>query len=264
MVVAALVAVISGCSAQSGNPAATPESATTETQYADEEAISAIEKGLTARFDLVREHDENGDPDSSSAWKKFIQAELDEVEPFKDEKFKDSDLQELVIRYINVLNDSMDVVETYPMDSTDFYEKWNDVYYERSIILKSLADDYGLKLDDDHEEELEEILSDGQAAAKQSEMDAAIDSIVSSMTFEKQDEGYGSFNYVSTAQNTSEYNFTDVSLVIALYDANGVKVDETYASTNSWATGETVRFEAWSDQDAASAVASVEYYSVAE
>ncbi len=54
------------------------------------------------------------------------------------------------------------------------------------------------------------------------------------------------------------------SLVLALYDADGVKAEETYASTSSWAAGEKVRFEAIGSVDAAQVKASVSNYEVAE
>lgn len=52
--------------------------------------------------------------------------------------------------------------------------------------------------------------------------------------------------------------------MLALYDADGVKAEGTYASTSSWAAGEKVRFEATSSVDAAQVKATVSNYEVAE
>ena len=49
---------------------------------------------------------------------------------------------------------------------------------------------------------------------------------------------------------------------MALYDADDIKAEETYADTSSWAPGEKVKFEAMSDVDAARVVASVSSYDV--
>ncbi len=65
-------------------------------------------------------------------------------------------------------------------------------------------------------------------------------------------------------ENTTEYDFKDVGLVVSLYDADGVKAEETYTSTTSWASGEKVKFEAMSSVDAANIKVSVNYYSVAD
>ncbi len=61
-----------------------------------------------------------------------------------------------------------------------------------------------------------------------------------------------------------DISFGNVSLVLALYDADGVKAEETYASTSSWAAGEKVRFEAIGSVDAAQVKASVSNYEVAD
>ena len=52
------------------------------------------------------------------------------------------------------------------------------------------------------------------------------------------------------------------SVLLALYDADGVKVEETFANTSSWAAGEKVRFEAGSDVNAAQVKVSVSGYEV--
>ena len=63
-------------------------------------------------------------------------------------------------------------------------------------------------------------------------------------------------------ENTSKINFSNVSLLLALYDADGVKAEETFANTSSWAAGEKVRFEAGTDVNAAQVKVSVSSYDV--
>ena len=63
---------------------------------------------------------------------------------------------------------------------------------------------------------------------------------------------------------TTEYEFENVGLIFALYDADGVKIEDTYASTQNWKPGDKVRFEAYVFTDAASMDVAVDYYSVAK
>ena len=232
--------------------------------YADDEAMSVVAEGLEKRSDAVNKQVEEGTADTSDSYREAIQTELDVVGKLKDRQFEDSELQEKVISYINTLNDSLDVVESYPVSDYQFYEKWQDVYDERTSIINDFVENYDLTVGSEYQDVLDSLSANGAAATKKSGVEDALNGLVGSMVFEQIDEGYGSYTYTATVQNNTGINFGDVSLVLALYDASGVKVEETYASTSSWPAGETVKFEAWSDVNAAQVKVSVDYYEVAD
>ena len=232
--------------------------------YADDEAMAIIADGLEARSDVITEQEKNGDVGTTTSYKEAVQTELDTVSSLKDRQYEDSKLQELIVSYINTLNDSMNVLSSYTSNSLEFYNAWNDVYNERTSIISTFVDEYGLTLDAQHQDVLEELAAIGTAAIQQSEVDGAVEALVQGMVFEKTSDGYGWFTYVSTAQNTTGYNLGNVSLVLSLYDAEGVKAEETYASTNSWTAGETVRFEAMGETDAAEIKVAIQYYDLAD
>lgn len=230
--------------------------------YADDEAMSVIAEGLEARSDLIDQQVENGEDTSSNAsYKEAVQTELEIVEPLRDRQFEDSKMQEDVLSYINLLDDSMEVLDNYPTTDIDFYTKWVEVYDDRTSLLKKFVDDYGLTVGSKYQDVLDDLVANGAAAAKQSEMDEKIDALVSTVVFEKTDQGYGYFEYTATVENTTGVNLEDVGLVLSLYDAEGVKAGEAYASTNSWGAGEKVRFETGSDIDATTVKVAVDYYS---
>lgn len=230
--------------------------------YADDEAMSVIAEGLEARSDLIDQQVENGEDTSSNAsYKEAVQTELEIVESLRDRQFEDSKMQEDVLSYINLLDDSMEVLDNYPTTDIDFYTKWVEVYDDRTSLLKKFVDDYGLTVGSEYQDVLDDLIANGATAAKQSEMDEKIDALVSTVVFEKTDQGYGYFEYTATVENTTGVNLEDVGLVLSLYDAEGVKAGEAYASTNSWGAGEKVRFETGSDIDATTVKVAVDYYS---
>ena len=230
--------------------------------YADDEAMQIIADGLEARSDVVDEQHASGESGTTAAYKDLVQTELDIVSPLRDRQFEDSELQEQVVAYINTLEDSMDVIDSYPTSDGEFYLKWTEVYDERTALLSTFVDEYDLTLDEKYQDVLEDLASNGAAALQQSEMEAEVNALLDNMTFEKESTGYGYFDYKATVENTTEYNLTDVSLVLALYDEEGVRMTETYAFVNSWAAGEKIRFEATSDFDAAEVKPEFQYYSV--
>lgn len=233
--------------------------------YADNQAMAIIAEGLVARSDYLDEQQEAGEDTSTAAHlTKAVQAELDVVSPLKDRPFEDSKLQESVIAYVNALNDSLKILEDYPTTSLEFYQKWQEVYGERTGMLKTFADKYELTVPERFQATFDEMLAQGGAALSQKETKNAIEQLVESIDFQKTDDGYGLFTYSGVGENTTEYDFKDVRLVVSLYDADGVKAEETYTSTTSWASGEKVKFEAMSSVDAANIKVSVDYYNVAD
>ncbi len=233
--------------------------------YADDEAMAVIADGLVARSDYIEQQQKAGEDTSTATHlTKAVQTELDVVSPLKDRPFEDSKLQEAVVSYINTLNVSKKVIEDYPTTGGDFYLKWQEVYDERTGMLKTFADKYELTVPERFQATFDEMLAQGGAALSQKETKNAIEQLVESIDFQKTDDGYGGFTYSGVGENTTEYDFKDVGLVVSLYDADGVKAEETYTTTKSWAPGEKVKFEAWSDVDAANIKVSVSYYNVAD
>ena len=126
-----------------------------------------------------------------------------------------------------------------------------------NIEHASLAFDGRVILDD-----FNELIKNGKSVAEKTRNEDAINSLIQGANFEKSDDGYGLYTYTAVVENTSGISFSNVSLTLALYDADDIKAEETYANTSSWAPGEKVKFEAMSDVDAARVVASVSSYDV--
>ena len=101
--------------------------------------MNVIGQGLSKRFAIV-DTDETG----AAVVEGRLQAEIDADSPLKNRQFEDSKLHENVISYINVLDESMDVLANYQYQSAEYYEHWEDVYDKRTQILKTFVDKYGI------------------------------------------------------------------------------------------------------------------------
>lgn len=230
--------------------------------YADDEAMSIIAEGFQKRSDVIAKYEKEKKSDTSEQVKAAVQAEIDNDKPLKERQFEDSKLQENVIAYLNLLNDSLDVVADNPYLSDDYAKEWTKVYDKRSSLLKTFVDDYGLTVDAAYQDALNDIVANGSSVQKKTETEDALANLFSSAAFEKTEGEYGNYDYAAVVENTTGIDFGQVNLTVALYDADGVKVEETSASTSSWPAGEKVRFEATSYTDAAQVKVSVDDYEV--
>lgn len=233
--------------------------------FIDDRAMSIIAEGFETRSDTLDRTDPGTtDEEYAEYLKTAVQAEIDNGAELKSAQYEDSKLQEAVISYLNLLDDSIEVIDTYPASSIEFSENWQEIYDERSLLLATFVDEYGLTVGNDYQGALDEIIKNSNAVEESAAVEGAIESLVSSLKFEKSDEQYGWYTYTAIGENTSEYNFGNVSLNLALYDADGVKAEDAYASTNSWASGEKVKFEVMSDVDAKDIKVSISYYDLEE
>lgn len=235
-----------------------------EPDYADDEVIVALADGLESRFDIADDRVESGEPQTSETFADAVQAELDALEPFRNREYDDPKLQEAVISYLNLLSDCKDLTEKYPVDSNEFYDAWQELYESRVVALRGFVENYGLKVDDDHADELNEMMVEANAAVEKDDRESAVQKLVDSIAFSQSDDGYGLYTYSATVQNTTEYDLGNVGLVLGLYDENGVRAEETYANVNSWPSGETVVFEAMGQTNASQIKVDLEYYDIDE
>lgn len=231
-------------------------------KYVDGKAMNVIATGFEKRSDIIESNANDDDPHSTENIQEAIEAEIKNDEELKNARFKDSKMQQDVITYLNLLDDQLKVTEDYSQSSADYYEEWNKVYDKRSAQLKKLVDNYGLEVGEKYKDDFNDLIKNGKSVAEKTRYEDAINSLIQGANFEKSDDGYGLYTYTAVVENTSGISFSNVSLTLALYDADDIKAEEIYADTSSWAPGEKVKFEAMSDVDAARVVASVSSYDV--
>lgn len=237
------------------------ESQENEIVYADQEFIGSLSQALQARFDFADAVDET----TAESLAETVSVEIEKLTPYKTRQFEDAKLQEKFLSYLNLLEESKELTKDMGVNDDTFYNDWDLLYNERTVMLKDFVDNYGLTVDEAHQETLDDLLRRGQAVEKADSERDAVEQLVSSLNFDKASDEEGLFfTYTAIGENDTELNLEDVSLVLALYDEDGVKVEETYAGTNSWPKGEKVKFEAMSDVDAAEIKVSLDYYTVAD
>ena len=74
----------------------------------------------------------------------------------------------------------------------------------------------------------DDLVRNGNSVQEKNETDQVINNLVSSAQFDRTEAEYGGYyTYSAVIENTSKINFSNVSLLLALYDADGVKVEET-------------------------------------
>ena len=210
-----------------------------EKKSVDEQFISSMEQGLQERWEI-----NDSRPDGTKEdWKAYINAEYSAVEKYKDEKFEDKELGKLAKEYITALSKSLDVVDEYnPSSNYDrFWNAYLPYYSDRNLIIRTIYNgNYGFKVSEDNQENLDGLLASGW-----------LSEMLSKIEFTGKDE-YGWTTYTASVVNDSGFDLDYVSLEINLLDKSGKTVDVTYASVENWDKDSTRQLEFMSDNSQAS------------
>lgn len=236
--------------------------------YQDQAFLTDLGKGLDARWTLVDQDEENNPDEANSSEKleSYIQAELDCIDGYSNAEFEDSQLHELAISYINVLNESMKAAESYSLSDTNSLLAWNNVYSDRVIILKDLASNYAIPVSNAHQSNLKDIVADGKAAQQTEDNDAAIQQLADSIVFTFNTDEFGIVTGTATAVNSTGLNLKSVIFDVQMYDASGVRIESTTTSANNWNDGETIVLNAYVSSNTIPATVKVvpNYYEIAD
>lgn len=216
-----------------------------EPQYADQDFINSMSKGLEARWKLT-----DAAPDGASTieeMQSYIQAELDQVEQYESATFEDTKLQEKALQYINVLKDSYENANYFLSDKD--YEKWQEYIDQRAVLIKDFVDNYGLTVSQNYQANLDEFLANGEAVNTRSDQEKAVKKLVKKLDFEvSKDDGYGWKTYEATLDNTSDYDIVDLSLEVNLLDDEGVILDTMYTDANNVKKGQKAKMSFETDK----------------
>lgn len=242
-----------------------------EIHYADEDFVKDMAKGLEARWTLNEQDESKEGYDAidlqSSEYKdmmiSYINAELDCIGKYKDEKFEDSKLQEETISYINLLNDHIEICDYIPVDYYGKYlEEFQPIYDGRSKIIQDMADNYGLTVSDKFQSNLDEFKTNSKLVQEKDAQEQAIDSMLSNITFEEvPDEYAGDWKtYQGVVENTTGSDFSTFAVNINLLNADGVIVETAYDQVSNFTNGAKAQFEFSTDKEFTSTEVTVQYY----
>lgn len=242
-----------------------------EIHYADEDFVKDMAKGLEARWTLNEQDESKEGYDAidlqSSEYKdmmiSYINAELDCIGKYKDEKFEDSKLQEETISYINLLNDHIEICDYIPVDYYGKYlEEFQPIYDGRSKIIQDMADNYGLTVSDKFQSNLDEFKTNSKLVQEKDAQEQAIDSMLSNIRFEEvPDEYAGDWKtYQGVVENTTGSDFSTFAVNINLLNADGVIVETAYDQVSNFTNGAKAQFEFSTDKEFTSTEVTVQYY----
>ena len=217
----------------------------------DGQFLRALAKGLTARWVKENENTMGGyEIEDAETNREYCQIELDQIEEFYEMTFDNPDLQADARKYIDYLKDAQAATNHYNMDYSLYYEKWSSIHAERTILLKKMVDEYGLKIDEKYKKKFDSLMNDAAAATETKKLKQSIDDMCKAfeVTVKKDDWGYKTYNIKmkNTTNLTFEYFYVDANIV----DEQGnIVTTGSSGQIESWKPGVEANTQFWVEKD---------------
>lgn len=241
-------------------------------QSVDGMFMVALSKGLVSRWDYsdkdyIKEFGKSEAELNATEYvnmlRKCVNYELDSIGDFKTQKFNDESLGKAAEEYIDLLNDCLSALDYYSMDYNKYSIMWDDLYSKRVLFISKFVNEYGLTVDKEHQNTLDEFLRNASVAEEQNALDEAINNMVSGYTYEMKDYGYGNISYLINMENTTNVTFEYFGCSVDVLDENGTIIYTTYTGEiKNFEPGQKAQLEVYTGVEGASLKLHPNYYAM--
>ena len=235
-----------------------------EVYYADEDFISDLAKGLEARWEIQEPEDsfEYYTEEHRELYTKYVDAELQYIEKYRDEKFEDKKLQEKAISYINACDDQKAAMKYVTVDQEKSDNMWVEAYDTRTKLIEEFVNKYGLTVKEKYQSTLDDLLTNAETVRGNEEVEKKVDALCKSIVFEKTEDNEYWDTYTAIVENNTGMDFAEYSVDLNLIDADGVIVDTAYASVSNFKNGQKAKFEFDTEEEFINTEITCSYYEV--
>lgn len=216
--------------------------------YADEDFLNAIAKGLEARWDIPETEVEAGSKEDLEQSTEWVDAELNEVQEYTNATFEDTKLQELAIEYINLLKQQKEALDYLTTDYDKYYDLWQEAYEQRTKVITEINNRYELPIDSEYADVLKEMATEAKGVEDQEQLEKDIEKMLADAKLKKQ-ESYGNYECTLTVTNITGEEFSDFETQINFLDKDGAVVESTSDWVNNWNPDTTVKFNFFLNSD---------------
>lgn len=241
------------------------QTATTETEihYADEEFISDLATGLQSRWDTQPSNGEDevvvGSDEHKQYYTDLVDAELNVLEKYQSMPFEDSKLQEYAISYINCLKQQKEAASYITTAYETYDEKWTEALNNRTKLIMTFVNDYGLKVDEAHQATLDELIANAKVIKEDEKIKTTIDSMMQNLTIEVTKDESDWKTYEAVLENNTGKDFDYFGITLNIYDSDKVQIESLYSQMQNWKNGTKAKFEFSTDKDFSSYDAKADY-----
>ncbi len=155
----------------------------------------------------------------------------------KNAKFKDSQLHEYALSYINNLEKSKTLSKedyiAFEFSDGDVVDNmsiaYGKVYSKRIMLIRNIVNKYDVKTDKKHKESLSELLDNAKLADKKQQEIESVNNIFKNVTFTKNPND--DTEYTAVVENNTNFTFNNILCSYRLLLSDNTVVNTSYISS---------------------------------
>jgi len=151
----------------------------------DDEALTTLAQSLEKRWEFTSDLLETITEDDLE---KATQIELNLLKQYTAEDFKDPNLFILYDDYIRVLKDMQEISQTMNIEDPDMFIQWREKIEIRAKILSDINSEYGIPVNEENIDTLNEVLEDAQVLLVAEEIEKSLQNIHENLSVLIEDE----------------------------------------------------------------------------
>lgn len=216
-----------------------------DTQYCDDAFLKSMAQGLDERWNAKSSDDLNltpGSEDQQEHFSKLVNNELNNIQNYKDKKFKNSGLQELAIKYINQLKAQKSALKYMTVNYTKYADLWDKAYDERSKLIIEINKKYHLDISEKNKKSLEEMGTNAKEANEEDDIKDKINQMVKSAKLKLVSSEYDYKDYKIILENPTSVKFSSFQLDVKLKDKDDIIIETLTDYATDWEPKTKVQF----------------------
>lgn len=194
----------------------------------NEQFIQTFQTSINKRWDKQAQLDEKYKKDTTFTeedyTKEIIKVLEEEVSALEEKQnnIEDKDLKSYAQDYIEGVKKQIEANKTNDYELQDKYIQESDKLRKPALI--ALVDDYGVKINEEHEQTYKDFKEKATIIKKENESQDFANKLATEMEFEKTTDEFGYVEFTTTIENTSEFNFKNLSYNVQYKDKDGVAI----------------------------------------
>lgn len=225
-------------------------------KYCDQEFLTALTKGLSARWDTAAKEGET----EEEYYSRLVATELSKIESYASQPFEDTKLQEKAVSYINLLKDQEEALTYINVDYIKYNEMWEKAYNARSLAIVDFINEYELTFPAKYEDTVKEFMTNAKLVEKNQQLESQVQQMADTIVFELVSKSYGWADYEAVIENITDKTFETFNVDINLLDADGIILETAYAWVENFAPGKKAKLEFSTDTAFESYEIVIDYY----
>ena len=194
----------------------------------DEDFIKTFETEINKRWknqkELDKIYEQNAtfsDEDYTKETIEILEEEIKALEE-KQNKIEDRNLKSYAIDYIEGSKKQVEATKSEDYELQDKYMQESEKLRKPALI--ALVEEYGVKIDKEHEQTYKDFKEMATIINKENESQSYADKLASEIEFEKTTDEFGYTEFKATVENKSEFNFKSLSYNVQYKDKEGTVV----------------------------------------